>query len=355
MDIRRFVDSPLRRLARVFAILAVLAGSLAGCGEVRDFLTPAPPDVAGEWKGLLDEARAFERRIGFRDTANFRRFSGEHESFPFCGYVSRFYLPYSYEDAHIRWIESASEAECAGAGDEADTYFGAVEAWGESASPVTPSMIESKLDRFLYLVIHEDCHDQFDLPFGIEEALCNVIAYHAMAAFTAEKFGRFARANRAVRRYVDVEVAHTRATVTYYDQLAALYARYERAEISSDALLEARAAIFMEAERALDREQGDLNNLTLANEMTYSRHYPYLESVFKALGQDLARTVAFFRHVDRTKPSRAAIMKRHRIAAEESVESIRAHEASVVETIARALAESRTAGGAQGVAYRDAR
>jgi hypothetical protein len=48
-------------------------------------------------------------------------------------------------------------------------------------------------------------------------------------------------------------------------------------------------------------------------------------------------------------------MKRHRIAAEESVESIRAHEGSVVETIARTLAESRTAGGAQGVAYRDVR
>jgi hypothetical protein len=143
--------------------------------------------------------------------------------------------------------------------------------------------------------------------------------------------------------------------VAYYDQIAALYARHARAEISSDALLAERAAIFTKAERTLAREQGDLNNVTLANEMTYSRHYPYLDTVFEALGRDLARTVEFFRHVDRMKPSRTAVMQRHGIAVEESVESIRAYEASVVETIAGALAESQSTGRAQGVAYRDGR
>ena len=316
---------------------------LTGCERVQEFLTPTPPDVSAEWTALLAEVRAFERRIGFRETENFRSFSEEHLAFPFCGYVSRFYLPYSYQDTAIHWLDSATEEECRAAGRDADTYFGFVEAWGESATPVTPSMIESRLDRFLYLVIHEDCHDQFDLPFGIEEALCNVITYRGIAAFSAERYGRFARANRAVQRYAETQVEITRATIDYYERLAALYARHQRAEISSEVLLRERGAIFQRAARALARQEDEMNNVTIANEMTYSRHYPFLESVFDALEGDLARTVAFFRHVDRIKPSPAAVMKQHGIADEDSVQLLRAYETALVTAIREALA-ARTPG-----------
>lgn len=327
--------------ARRVALMALLAGYLAGCDRVQEFLNPAPPDVTAEWQTLLAEVRAFERRIGFRETENFRSFSAIHAAFPFCGYVSQLYLPYSYQDTAIRWLESATEQECRETGRGADVYFGFVEAWGESATPVTPSMVASKLDRFLYLVIHEDCHDQFDLPFGIEEALCNVITYRAMAAFSAERYGRFAGPNRAVRRYADTQVKLTRVTIRYYEQLAELYARHERAKISSDVLLRQRSTIFRRAERALARGEEEMNNVTIANEMTYSRHYPFLESTFEALGRDLARTVAFFMHVDQIKPAKAAVMKEHGIADENSVQLIRAYEAALVATIRQALAERR--------------
>jgi putative aminopeptidase len=312
--------------------------SIAGCDQVQEFMNPAPPDVSAEWTTLLAEVRAFERRIGFRETENFRSFSGDHVAFPFCGYVSRFYLPYSYQDTAIRWIESATEEECREAGRDADTYFGFVEAWGESATPVTPSMVDSRLDRFLYLVIHEDCHDQFDFPFGIEEALCNVITYKAMATFSAERYGRFARANRAVRRYADTQARITKATIGYYERLAALYLRHERAEISSEVLLRERSAIFRQAERALARGDEEMNNVTIANEMTYSRHYPFLESAFDALGRDLPRTIAFFMQVDKIKPSEAAVMKEHGIADENGVRLVSAYEEALVAAIRQALA-----------------
>ena len=326
-------------VARSLAAIALVAVSIAGCERVQEFLNPAAPDVSTDWAPLLAEVRAFERRIGFRETDNFRNFSGDHVAFPFCGYVSRFYLPYSYQDTAIEWVESvATEEECRAAGGDADAYFGFVEALGESATPVTPSMVESKLDRFLYLVIHEDCHDQFDFPFGIEEALCNVITYKAMAAFSAERYGRFASANRAVRRYTDTQAQITKATINYYEQLAALYARHDRTEISSDVLLRERGAVFRQAERALARGDEEMNNVTIANEMTYSRHYPFLESMYDALGRDLARTVAFFAQVDRIKPSKAAIMKAHGITDEYSVKFVRAYEEALVTAIREALA-----------------
>ena len=74
--------------------------------------------------------------------------------------------------------------------------------------------------------------------------------------------------------------------------------------------------------------------------MTYSRHYPFLESVFDALQRDPARTVAFFRRVDGIKPSEESVIGQHRIARQGSVEFIRVYEAAVVETIRNALQES---------------
>ena len=321
---------------RIFRLVVVLllVALAAGCAQLRELITPAP-GVTGEWVELLKEIRAYERRIGFADTDNFIGLSREHDTFPVCGYASRLTLPYSYQDPAIKWLDSATEVQCLSYGPGADVYFTTVEAWGEVATPATTAMITGKLDRFIYLVIHEDCHDQFELPYGIEEALCDLITHKGMAAFAKGKYGSYAREDRAVRRYSETQSRLARATIAQYERLAGLYARYERNEISSDALLRERAAFFRKALRPLAWSKGELNNVSLATHMTYSRHYPFLESVFDALGRDLARTVAFFRHVDKIKPTRVAVMQRHRIAEENSMEFIRAYEAAVVETIRR--------------------
>ncbi|MBI4204145.1 MAG: hypothetical protein HY527_03890 [Betaproteobacteria bacterium] len=328
------------KAARGLAGIALLAAALSsGCAQLGEFAR----GVDHERAALLAEIRAFERELGFRKTDNFRAFSREREAYSFCGYASRLHLPYSYEDPAIRWLDSVTEEDCRKLGRDADVHFGAVEAQGERGTAVTTSMAAGTLDRFLYLVIHEDCHDQFDFPYGIEEALCNLIAYKAMVAFGERKFGASAGENRAIRGYADGQSRHTRVVIGYYEQLVALYARHERVQILPEALLRERAAIFSHAERALGWGPGDMNNVVIANDMTYRRHYPFLESVYDALGRDLARAVAFFRYVDRIKPSRAALRKRHGIATEERVEFIRAYEAAVVETVRKALAESGAA------------
>jgi hypothetical protein len=324
------------RTSRI-ALPALLALAIAGCAPLRDiFISPAP-GVPGEWAKLVDEVRTFERRIGFTTTENFLEFSPDRRAYFFCGNAPRNTLPYSYEDPAIQWHEGVSEQDCRALGD-GEAYFGTAETLGEIGSPVTPSMIDSKLDRFLYIVIHEDCHDQFELPYGVEEALCNLITYKAMAAFSEERFGLRAREDRAIRRYADEESGRTRLTRVFYEQLETLYARYDRREMSADALLQARARIFSKAQRALALGTGTQNNIGIATHMTYSRHYPLLEGVFDALGHDLERTVAFFRHVDRIKPSRRAVMQQHGLATEESVEFIRLYEAAIVGTIKQALA-----------------
>lgn len=317
------------------ASLALLAVTVAGC----QIFAPTAPGVTAEWAALLDEVRVFEKRIGFEETDNFVDVEKDEDSYPICGVTSRLALPYSYEDPAIQWRDVRTEKECREAADGSDVFFATVEAWGEIGTPVTPSMLSGKLDRFLYLVIHEDCHDQFELPYGVEEALCNLITYKAMAQFTLQKFGPGTREHRAISRYAEQQSALTRATTTVYDQLTVLYARFHRNQISEEALLKERAAFYRRAERKLSWQRGKLNNVSIANDMTYSRHYPLLERAYEALGSDLARTVAFFREVDRHKPTPVTVRKRHRLLTETSVEFIRAYEAAVVETIEKELAK----------------
>ena len=90
-----------------------------------------------------------------------------------------------------------------------------------------------------------------------------------------------------------------------------------------------------------------MNNVLLANAMTYSRHYPFVEEVFEALGRDVARMVAFFREVDARRPTPDEVMRRHGLANTESVDYLRAYERSVIAT-ARELLRTRHA-----VALRD--
>jgi len=328
---KRMKQHMKRGLAVRLAGLALLAAAIAGCTGVR---------VPKAWEPLLEEVRAFEQRIGFRRTATFVEFSEDQGRVPFCGHVSRLYLPYSYEDPAILWYNVATERECRAHADGADVYFGSVEVLGEAGAAVSPEVLDVQLQRFLYLVVHEDCHEQFEFPYGIEEALCNLFAYKGMARFSEEKYGPQAREYKAIQRYANVEPERTRTIRALYEELAGHYAQYQRSELSEQALLKERARVFRKAERALAWRRGTLNNVGMANEMTYSRHYPLLESVYDALGRDLARTVAFFRRVDAVKPSPKKFMGEHGFATKDSVDFIRAYEEEVVRTIEAVLAKT---------------
>jgi hypothetical protein len=323
-------------------LVAVLLAASGGCALMQDATTHLPgPRGYEKGAAMIGGLREFERRIGFRETNNFRDLDQATASYPFCGHVSRLYLPYSYQDPAIQWSMIQTEAACREkAGEGTDVYFVRSEAVGEIGTPLTTSMLAGSLVRFVYLVFHEDCHEQFDLPYGIEEPLCNVIAYNTMVEYAGEKGQVNALERVAMRRYAERESERTRVAKAFYEQLEALYARHQRKEISEKALLDERATIFGQAERALAWERGSLNNVGIANDMTYSRHFPYLESVFIALGRDLGATVAFFRRVDALKPSVASVMKRHRLKSEKSVEFIRAYEEVVLETTRKTLAEA---------------
>ncbi|MGZ8228202.1 MAG: hypothetical protein ACXW2I_00405 [Burkholderiales bacterium] len=324
------------------ALAAALAigAALVSCSQVqRAGEEPLEPRSYEEVNALVERVRAFEERIGFRPTKNFRRFSEERASFPFCGHAPHLYLPYSYEDPGVKWYAVATEQECRSSSGDVDIYFGHSEALGEIETPVTPAMLTVPLSRLIYLVVHEDCHEQFDLPYGIEEPLCNVIAYRALPVFAREQYGRLRAEYYAVGRYAYDGSSYARTTIRFYDELAALYTRHAKLNSDAQVVLMERGGILKRAGRALGWETAEMNNVLLANAMTYSRHYPFVERVLDALGGDIARTVAFFREVDAARPTQPEILARHALTTVKSVEYLRAYEGSVVETAERLLGE----------------
>jgi hypothetical protein len=319
--------------------IALASIALAGCTPLPEHRDGQPGGVAGAWRALVVDIAAFERRIGFTPTPNFRVLAARQASFPFCGIAPRTVLPYSYQDPVIEWKEHPGEAACRAAAGAEDTWSGESEAVGESGTPMTTSMLASTIDRFTYVVIHENCHDQFELPHGIEEALCDVIAHRAMVEFGVARFGAGSAAARAMRAYAANQARIVRATLDLYAELEQLHARHDRREITTSAFLAERARRYETSRTGIDWGGRPPNNVGLASYMTYTRHYPFLDGVHDALGEGLATTVAFFREVDRRKPDRAAVLAQAGVATVESVAFIRANEEAVLATVRQLLQE----------------
>lgn len=320
-----------------YAAALLLALTVAACGPLGELLSPAAPGVHAEWSALLAELREFERGIGFRTTANFTETAKDQASYPFCGHASPLTLPWSYEDPAILWSDTDDEAACRERAAGNDVFFRQLEARGESATPVTTAMLAGKLDRFVYLVIHEDCHDQFELRYGIEETLCDFITHQAMIAFARGKYATGSSELRAIVRYAETQASMSLATIDVYARVEALYARQQRGELSVEALLRERETIYRAAERPLGFAAGALNNVSLASNMTYSRYYPQMDEAFAASGRDLARTVALFRKIDAARPAVATVQKQLGINDPRSSEFLRAYEIAVIGVLRAAL------------------
>src|SRR5436190_3325713 len=157
MSVLALPGSSARRGALAAVLLAL---ALAACGP----LYPVDPNLPAlrpraEWSRLLEDVRAYQERIGFERTPNFQRADEAVEGYVMCGHSSPLYLPYSYEDPAIRWLEVATEEQCRASAKGGDVSFAIAAAFAGRATPLTRKMLTAPFARFLYVVVHEDCHE----------------------------------------------------------------------------------------------------------------------------------------------------------------------------------------------------
>ena len=340
----------IRLLIRVLAglmLLAVLLGLLYWLQ--RDDVTPPPkppvitPDLLTEWQAIVRDLRVFQRTFGFRETRNFQSVSTKVVENRFCGIVSKRYLPYSYEDPAVSWYEDLPQEECVPEHRGQDVYFGTREVLGEVATPVTQSMLHGSLDRFAYLVIHEDCHDQFKQPYGIEEALCDVIAHEAMKRYARQPPRASQPAWQTLVTYAVHQTALSKETAVQFEHVQAFFDESKKARLSDRRFLEQRAILFAEVERKIEWKPGDANNVTLAEAITYSRHYDRLEKIYVRLGSDLAAFVSHFQQLDPALAGIRRALRRKGLAESRGAAYLRAYENAILDLAEQKLPAEKPA------------
>lgn len=318
------------------AVITTLALVLCACAPLYTADGDlAAPRAENEWSALLEDVRRLQSRIGFEPTRNFRSVDAASEGYAYCGHGSPLYLPYSYQDPAIRWLDVQSEEDCRASAGLSEASLLKTEALAGRGTPLNARLLVAPVARFIYVVMHEDCHEQFALPSGIEEALCNVLAYAAMKALAEERFRDSPDEYNAIRLFARAGAARAEFTRGLYEDVAALYARRETTPVSEEALLRERRELLRQAERRLARREGSLNNVWLATTITYSRHHRLMQRTLEALNGDLARLVSFFKHLDAEQSGALAFAAQQ--GADRDLRRVRASEAAIADAVELAL------------------
>ncbi len=247
---------------------------------------------------LVPEIKAFESRLGFEPTENFKTYSLDLESYRYWFYTPKTELPYSLDDSRLQWLTGEPENVSLDF-ERYDVFSYSIEALAGIETPLTRSLLEAPLARFILLIFHEDWHEQIDLPLGIEEPSAEVVSYIAALSFTAEKFGPDSKVHRTLRNELGNKLEASHVYRRYYEQLDALYAELDSGAVSRPEALRAKAQLIASLGDDLEDIWGgrpnQLNNSYLAFQMTYFRHLPRLYEVFWQTERDLAETMSLFR------------------------------------------------------------
>jgi hypothetical protein len=334
-----------------FTIVVAIVVALAWLGLRRETgIEPSPlpapvpaPDLRTEWQSIVGDLRAFQKTFGFRETRNFQSVSEKMVENRFCGIVAKRYLPYSYEDPAVAWYEDLPQEECVPEHRGQDVYFGTREVLGEVSTPVTQSMLNGSLDRFVYLVIHEDCHDQFKQPYGIEEALCDVITHEAMKRYARQAPRASQAAWQTLISYAVHQTALSKETAVQFERVKAFFDEAKKNRMSDRRFLEQRAVLFADVERKIEWKPGDANNVTLAEAITYSRHYDRLEKIYLRLGGDLSAFVTHFQQLDPALAGIRRTLRRKGLTESRGAEYLHAYENAILDLAEQKLPAEKPA------------
>jgi len=288
---QRHKSLKLRISLLLLAVLVALVPVLTGC-------VSNPQLTSKQRLALIEEIKAFELKLGFTETDNFKEYAGDLESYPYYFYTSATELPYSLDDPALK--NGQGKPGDAGLDPERyDIFFYEIPSIAGVKTPVTKLLLREPLHRFIFIIFHEDWHEQIDLPLGIEESSGEVIGYAAAMLFVGERFGRDSLVYKDLQGELERKVKTSHIFLSYYDELTSLYSAFHRGAISEaetltqkKRLLEAMSAAFISAARI---KFDQLNNAFIAFQMTYTRHLPLMYEVFLATGEDVYQTVAIFK------------------------------------------------------------
>lgn len=247
---------------------------------------------------LIQDIKAFEKKLGFSETENFLTFSDETEAYHYYFYTSSTKLAYSLDDPTLQFGTGTPESVSIDS-KKYDVYFYSIPAIAGVKTPVTKSLMQVPLHRFIHIIFHEDWHEQIDLPLGIEEPSGEVVSYAAAMLFTEEKFGQDSEIYNTLRQHLSNKLSESEIYQDYYEQLNAIYSCFQAGIISEAETLHRKDQLLESMGNDLQGIWGgrpdQLNNAFIAFQMTYFRYLPLMYQVYSTTDFDLIEAIAIFR------------------------------------------------------------
>ncbi len=246
---------------------------------------------------LIEEIKAFEKELGFLETENFKTYSPEIGAYDYLFYTSSTQLPYSLDDPAL--ISALGTRDSVSLDyQKYDAYFYSIPSVAGKGTPVTESLMQAPLPRFIQIIFHEDWHEQVNLSMGLEEPSAEIIGYAAALAFTGEKYGQNSPVHRTLKKHFENKLRESEVYGEYYTRLETLYAQYQEGKLSELDTLIRKARLLEAMGNELYGIWGgkpdQLNNAFIGFQMTYLRHLPLMYEVLEATDSDLIKTIQIF-------------------------------------------------------------
>lgn len=291
---RRFVGFALPAALVAAALMGTTSRPWAARSAARSQSLLARLDLVGTIKKI-------ERTLGFGLTDDFLKSSKKVVADYRCYYTGTLNLPDSYQGLMLK---KGTKEGCAIDPKKYDVFFYPMQAVGDGKSPLTTSLAKASVERLLFVVPHEDFHQNSGLqamPPTINEAASTLIGMLTATEVAREKFGPGSDVYRNLSREPELFLEKARIVNRYHAELKAVYAAAKSGKISKQAALDQKHELFRQILSAcsqitprpttFNKYLSANNNAGLAFDETYTKYYPIMHRLALARGQDLKSTI----------------------------------------------------------------
>ena len=283
----------LKRALVVFlAVLFVVACRTVSVDSERTTPVAVTPEEARIRLDLVQEIKAFEAKLGWKPTDNFREYSETLETYNSCGRAETL--------SFMAWWDTSTKEECKEDGRIYDTTYSEAEAIAGSGTPVSRSLMQTELSRFIYVVFHEDFHEQMrGVPtLALNESATQLVGLLAAREFTRERYGKDSDIHRAFVEEIEFALKDANIEKHYYQELERLYERVSRGELDRAQGLKEKAILFEKMQSECEDIRFVIavscnritNNILFVLSIPYAMHYPLFFDLYKSCALNVKRT-----------------------------------------------------------------
>jgi hypothetical protein len=185
-----------------------------------------------------------------------------------------------------------------------DVFFYPLEASGTGKAPVTTTLAQESVERFLVVVPHEDFHANKELrklPAALSEGAATLVGFLTAGEVARQKYGESSAVYHNLQREPELFLRKAELVNRYHARLSQLYAEVRAGQVTDPDALTRKQQNFAEVEQACKAIQpaptsfgaclSANNNAGLAFDETYAKYYPLMYDLYVAERRELKPTV----------------------------------------------------------------